>query len=189
MANGIVVEVLEFVRPIRLQVERTSIAQVLHDAVTMAERKVDRGAVNIAMNVQEQLPLIQADHHQLCQLFTQPADQRLRGAGRQGAASRSRRRRAWSTRSRSRSPGRRDRPPTVVVDVADDGPGVPRGDRGPDLQPVLHDQAAGLRAWGWPSCGRSSTRTTGTSTWRPAPGQGTRFRVTLPLNAGEAWLQ
>ena len=46
IANSIVVEVLDFVRPIRLQVERTSIAQVLHDAVTMAERKVDRGAVN-----------------------------------------------------------------------------------------------------------------------------------------------
>ena len=44
LANAIVVEMLEFVRPIRLQVERTSLADVLHQAVTLAETKVTREA-------------------------------------------------------------------------------------------------------------------------------------------------
>src|SRR5207253_5318697 len=45
LANAIVVEMLEFVRPIRLQVERTDIADVLHQAITLAESKATRGNV------------------------------------------------------------------------------------------------------------------------------------------------
>ena len=45
LANAIVVEMLEFVRPIRLQVERTDIADVLQQAVTLAEAKAPRGDV------------------------------------------------------------------------------------------------------------------------------------------------
>ena len=42
---------LEFVRPVRLQVEQTDIAQVLHQAITLAESKAPRGAVKVAVNV------------------------------------------------------------------------------------------------------------------------------------------
>ena len=44
LANAIVVEMLEFVRPIRLQVERTDLADVLHQAVTLAETQGRRAA-------------------------------------------------------------------------------------------------------------------------------------------------
>ena len=46
LANAIVVEMLEFVRPVRLQVEHTNITDVVHQAVTLAESKVARGAVD-----------------------------------------------------------------------------------------------------------------------------------------------
>ena len=42
---------------------------MLHDAVTTAERKVARRDVTVTLDVEEQLPLIQGDQHQLCQLF------------------------------------------------------------------------------------------------------------------------
>src|SRR5258705_136459 len=70
MANAIVQEVLEFVRPIRLQVEHTGIAEALHAAVQLADTKAARGSIVVAVNVPEELPQIQADHHQLAQLFT-----------------------------------------------------------------------------------------------------------------------
>lgn len=70
LANAIVLEMLEFVRPIRLEMERTSIAQVLHDAVTLAENKVSRRDVAVTMSVEAHLPLIQGDHNQLSRLFT-----------------------------------------------------------------------------------------------------------------------
>ena len=47
LANAIVVEMLEFVRPVRLQVERTDIADVLQQSVTMAESKAPRGDVAV----------------------------------------------------------------------------------------------------------------------------------------------
>src|SRR6185436_7178899 len=56
LANAIVVEMLEFVRPIRLQVERTDVAEVLHQSVTLAENKVPRGSISVHLNVPAGLP-------------------------------------------------------------------------------------------------------------------------------------
>src|SRR5262245_63541960 len=70
LANAIVVEMLEFVRPVRLQVERTDVADVLQQSVTMAESKASRGDVGVAMDVARRLPTIDADNHQLTQVFT-----------------------------------------------------------------------------------------------------------------------
>src|SRR5687768_2022049 len=70
MANQIVHEALEFVRPIRLQVERTAISDVLQNAVSLAETKVPRRTISLQLRVDHGLPPIQGDHHQLCQLFT-----------------------------------------------------------------------------------------------------------------------
>src|SRR3954471_10091437 len=70
LANAIVVEMLEFVRPVRLQVEHTVIADVLHKAVLLAESKVPRGGVSVTMDVPNGLPMIEGDQYQLCQVFT-----------------------------------------------------------------------------------------------------------------------
>ena len=126
MANQIVHEALEFVRPIRLQVERTSIADVINDSVNLAETKMPRRNINLQLHVDEGLPPIQGDHHQLCQLFTNlliNAFEALEGTGtvdltaREGAVE----------EETHGAAGERTQPMrTVVVDVADDGPGVPR---------------------------------------------------------------
>src|SRR5438046_598432 len=63
LANAIVVEMLEFVRPVRLQVERTDIAEILQQSVTMAESKARRGEVVVNMDVEPGLPMIESDHH------------------------------------------------------------------------------------------------------------------------------
>src|SRR3989442_1434903 len=70
LANAIVVEMLEFVRPIRLQVERTDIAGMLHQAITMAETKASRGDVSVEVDIATDLPMIEGDQHQLIQVFT-----------------------------------------------------------------------------------------------------------------------
>src|SRR5947199_1959417 len=51
LANAIVVEMLEFVRPIRLQVEHTDVAEVLHQSITLAESKAKRGQVAVDLDV------------------------------------------------------------------------------------------------------------------------------------------
>ncbi len=186
IANAIVLEVLEFVRPIRLQVDQTSIVQVLHDAVTMAERKVERGDVSVTMNIQQQLPLIQADHHQLCQLFCNLLINSLEALGGKGTvgitAGVGVAYQEPAAASGERAPGA-----TLVVEVADDGPGVPPEVVERVFNPFFttKPQGSGL---GLAIVRKIVDAHDGRIDLETAPGQGTRFRVTLPLNAGEHWL-
>ena len=185
IANAIVLEVLDFVRPIRLQVERTSIAQVLHDAVTLAERKVNRGGAGVTMNIEEQLPLIQADQYQLCQLFSNLLINGLEALGGSGTISISA---LQSIEYQEPAAARRsDPPPTLVVEIADDGPGIP-----PDiLERVFNPffttkpQGSGLGL----AIVRKIVDAHNGHIDLVSESQGTRFRVTLPLNSGEEWLQ
>src|SRR4051795_2041349 len=124
LANAIVVEMLEFVRPIRLQVERTDVAEVLHQAVTLAENKVPRGNIAVHLDVQAGLPMIDGDHNQLCQVFTNlltNAFEALEGRGRVEIRA--------SLETVEQDPAFTADPhaptPAVVVEVSDDGPGVP----------------------------------------------------------------
>jgi signal transduction histidine kinase len=186
-ANAIVLEVLEFVRPIRLQVEQTSMAQVLHDAVTMAERKVDRGGVEVTMNIEPQLPLIKADPHQLGQLFSNlliNSLEALDGRGLIGlTVAVGRAYEEPAAGSDERAPGA-----TLVVEVADDGPGVPPEAVERIFNPFFSTkpQGSGL---GLAIVRKIVDAHDGHIDVETAPGQGTRFRVTLPVNSGEEWLR
>lgn len=187
IANAIVLEVLEFVRPIRLQVERTSIAQVLHDAVTLAERKVNRGGVNITLNVQEQLPLIQADHQQLCQLFSNLVINGLEALDGKGMIAITAAQ-GVEYQEPIAKPAGQDPAATLVVDVVDDGPGVPPEIAERVFNPFFttKPQGSGL---GLAIVRKIVDAHNGHIDLATAPGQGTRFRVTLPLSSGEDWLQ
>src|SRR5262245_24139230 len=123
LANAIVVEMLEFVRPIRLQVEQTDLGDVLRQSVTLAENKVKRGGVSVDVELPPTLPMIHGDHHRLCQVFTNlltNAFEALDGRGRVGITA--------VVESLEQDPGFSSEAratPAVIVDVADDGPGVP----------------------------------------------------------------
>ena len=143
MANAIVQEMLDFVRPVRLQLDRASVGEALSSAVTMADGKTTRGDVAVAVRVPEGLPPIQADPHQLSQVFANlliNAYEALNGHG------------AVTLTARLVEPGQDgallvdgSQPvPTVVVDVADTGPGHDGGADRSHFQSVLHDQAAGV---------------------------------------------
>jgi PAS domain S-box-containing protein len=117
MANAIVIEVLEFVRPIRLQVDHVSLAEVIDDSIRMAESLVPRGTVRVDRLLPTDLPRLEADGHQLRQLFTNLATnafEALNGHGRLSI-------RAWESADEDR-PGDS---PSIVVELKDDGPGIP----------------------------------------------------------------
>src|SRR5439155_21688736 len=122
LANAIVVEMLEFVRPLRLQVERNDVADVLHQAITLAESKAARGEVTVDVDLAPGLPMIEGDYSQLCQVFTNlvaNAFDALDGRGRIAIA--------------ATVGGIEEEPalaaaspvPTVGVEVEDNGPGGP----------------------------------------------------------------
>jgi signal transduction histidine kinase len=121
MANAIVLEVLDFVRPIRLQVEPISLAEVIRDAVALSETHVPRGDVRIDMAVPDDLGMIQGDPHQLRQIFTNllaNAYEALTGRGTVRIVA------TQLPEEEPSSSGDTHSGPMVQVDVADDGPGI-----------------------------------------------------------------
>jgi signal transduction histidine kinase len=181
LANAIVVEMLEFVRPLRLQVERTEITEVLHQAVTLAESKVRRGEIAVGVEIAPGLPPIDGDFHQLCQVFTNlltNAFEALDGKGHVGlraATDTIEPDPAFATESAVATP-------TVVVEVIDNGPGVPGhlSDRIFDPFFTTKPQGSGL---GLAIVRKIVDAHDGRIDLSSAPGQGTRFRVTLPVTS------
>ena len=184
MANQIVHEALEFVRPIRLQVEHTAISDVLQNAVTLAETKVPRRAIGLTVRVDEGLPPIQGDHHQLCQLFTNlliNAFEAMEGRGAVDVTARE----GLPEEDLHGTSGDGHSTRTVVVEVADDGPGVPRElrDRIFNAFFTTKPQGSGLglaivRKVVDAHDGRIDIQT---------GAHGTRFRVTLPVSGANDW--
>jgi signal transduction histidine kinase len=187
LANAIVVEMLEFVRPIRLQVERTDVAEVLHQAVTLAENKVPRGNIAVHLDVQAGLPMIDGDHNQLCQVFTNlltNAFEALEGRGRVDIRA--------SLETVEQDPAFTADPhaptPAVVVEVSDDGPGVPAelNDRIFDPFFTTKPQGSGL---GLPIVRKIVDAHDGRIDLSSEPGEGTRFRITLPVSSATNWFK
>jgi len=172
MANAIVQEVLEFVRPIRLQVEHTGIAEALHAAVQLADTKAARGSIAVTVDVPLGLPQIQADHHQLTQLFTNlliNAYEAMEGRGRVAIS-------ASTMRQDDGGEGRE----AVRIELMDDGPGMP-----PDVAERVFDPFFTTKAQG-SGLGLAIVRKIvdahdGQIDLRTAPTGGTLIRVTLPV--------
>jgi len=187
MANATVVEMLDYVRPVRLERGRTSIAQVLHTAVSMAESKARRGDVEVELAVPEELPAIQGDEHQLCQVFTNlviNAFEAMNGQGRIRIS-------AWAGTVEQEHTHRGDSlasVPMLIVEIADDGPGIPDElkDRVFNAFFTTKAQGSGL---GLAIVRKIIDAHDGRIDVTSSSGHGTRFTVTLPVSAGDEWFQ
>jgi two-component system sensor histidine kinase AtoS len=181
LANAIVVEMLEFVRPVRLQVEHTNMADVLHQAVTLAESKAPRGEVTVTLDVAPGLPAIECDHYQLCQVFTNliaNAFEALDGKGTIGIVA--------SLGAIEPDPAFTSAPqdptPIVIVDVADNGPGVPENLNDRIFDPFFTTKIKGS-GLGLGIVRKIVDAHDGRIDLSSSPETGTRFRVTLPVTS------
>ena len=185
MANQIVHEALEFVRPIRLQVEHTLITDVLQNAMTLADSKVSRRNIRLQVDLDEGLPPIQGDHHQLTQLFTNlliNAFEALEGRGSVEVTAHE-----GVIEDDPNAPAGESHTPTrtVVVDVADDGPGVPKDlrDRIFNAFFTTKPQGSGLGL----AIVRKIVDAHDGRIDILSGVKGTRFRVTLPVSGADDW--
>ncbi len=179
MANAIVQEVLAFVRPVRLQVDRTSLAQAIGSAITMADGKANRGLVLVDTTLPADLPLLGADEHQLTQVFCNlviNAYEALEGRGRVEISARI----ARTSTDGALLPDGHQAVPTIVVDVADDGPGMPADVAEKIFNPFFTTKAQGS-GLGLAIVRKIVDAHEGRIDMTTADGRGTRFRVTLPV--------
>jgi signal transduction histidine kinase len=179
MANKIVQEVLEFVRPIRLQVDRTAVADAVQAAVHLAETKVPRGAISVDVDLPTGLPLIQGDQHQLTQLFTNlltNAYEAMDGRGR-----------VTITASPTRVDDGEARREAVLVELTDEGPGMASEVAERAFSPfyTTKPQGSGL---GLAIVRKIVDAHDGSIDLQTAPGRGTKVRVTLPVKAADEFV-
>jgi signal transduction histidine kinase len=176
MANAIVLEVLEFVRPIRLQVEPVSLGRVLQDALYMADNLVARRQTKVSLQVPDDLPAIEGDPHQLRQLFTNLLTNAYEALAGQGAV-------AVSVHVPAEDRGGLDQPPgtrSIAVDVTDNGPGVPDDSRDRIFGPFFTTKPRGS-GLGLAIVRKIVDAHDGRITLCVPPGGGARFRVALPV--------
>jgi signal transduction histidine kinase len=176
MANAIVQEVLDFVRPIRLQVERTAIADAVQGAISLADGKARRGAVNVDVQLADGLPLIQGDQHQLMQLFTNLLINAYEAMGGNG--------RIVITGERTRLADGGEGRDAVLVEVTDDGPGMPQEISDKVFDPFFTTKAQGS-GLGLAIVRKIVDAHDGRLDLRTSPGQGTTIRLTLPVSSDD----
>ncbi len=177
MANAIVLEVLEFVRPIRLQVEHMSLVDVIRDAIALAEGHAPRGRVLVDVTLAEDIATIQGDPHQLRQLFTNLVINAFEALNGRGSV------RIDATVLPEDEPpvGGETQGPMVQVDVIDDGPGVPADVVDKVFSPFFTTKPQGT-GLGLAIVRKIVNAHDGRIDMNAPPGGGTQFRVTLPVS-------
>jgi signal transduction histidine kinase len=187
MANAIVQEVLDFVRPVRLQLDRTSLRDALQNAVTVADGKGKRGEVAVTIEVPDGLPPIQGDRHQLTQVFANlltNAYEALEGRGTITLSATL----AKTSDEGALAPDGYTAVPTIVVEVADTGPGVAADVADKIFNPFFttKPQGSGL---GLAIVRKIVDAHEGRIDVSSVPDRGTTFRVTLPVEHTSAWVR
>src|SRR5262249_25459910 len=145
-----------------------------------------RGEVAVDLVVAPELPMIEGDHHQLCQVFTNlvaNAFEALDGRGRVTIGA------TLGVLEDDPAFGPPSTPtPTLIVEVADNGPGVP-----PDLTDRIFNpffttkpQGSGL---GLAIVRKIVDAHDGQIDVSSGPHSGTRFRVTLPVSSASGWFK
>jgi PAS domain S-box-containing protein len=184
MANAIVQEVLAFVRPVRLQVDRTSLAEAVNNAIVLADGKAERGSIMVDIALPKHLPAVGADQHQLTQVFCNlliNAYEALDGRGRIDISARI----ANTAADGALLPDGHLPVATVIVDVADDGPGMPPEIAEKIFNPFFTTKAQGS-GLGLAIVRKIVDAHEGRIDMTTADGRGTKFRVTLPVEPHKA---
>jgi PAS domain S-box-containing protein len=187
MANAIVQEVLDFVRPVRLQLDRTSLPDALQNAITMADGKVTRGDIAIEIDVPESIPPIQGDQHQLTQVFANLLINAYEALDGRGAVTLSARL-VQTAEEGALLPDGHNAVATVIVEVADTGLGVPGEVTEKMFNPFFttKPQGSGL---GLAIVRKIVDAHEGRIDVTSLPNRGTTFRVTLPLAHTNSWVR
>ena len=146
----------------------------------MADGKATRGSIQIDVTLPRDLPPLGADQHQLTQVFCNlliNAYEALEGRGRIDISARV----AHSATDGALLPDGHQAVETVVVDVSDDGPGMPSHIAEKIFNPFFTTKAQGS-GLGLAIVRKIVDAHEGRIDMTTQDGRGTRFRVTLPVD-------
>ena len=176
MANAIVVEVLDFVRPIQLQVERARLDEILDDSLTLAEGKMRRGMVSVHQDLAPDIPELVADEHQLRQLFSNLLANAFEALCGEGQVEIRARLLPVEEEGESGEPSSQQ----VQIEIKDNGPGIAADDIERCFSPFFTTKPQGT-GLGLAIVRKVVDAHDGRIDAISAPGRGATFRVTLPV--------
>jgi signal transduction histidine kinase len=172
-ANAIVVEVLEFVRPIRLEVEHVAVDAVLREAVTLASSATPPGGTVVTLDVPAGLPEIPGDAYQLRQLFMNLINNAFEALNGRGAV---------SVRVRFDEADDEGEPAHVVIEVRDSGPGMTADQAERVFSPFFTTKPQGT-GLGLAIVRKVVDAHDGNISLTTPPEGGTCFRISLPASS------
>jgi two-component system nitrogen regulation sensor histidine kinase GlnL len=152
--------------------------------VSLADGKGTRGSILVNVTMPSDLPALGADQHQLTQVFCNlliNAYEALEGRGRVDISARL----ADTAADGALLPDGHAAVPTVVVEVADNGPGMPADVAEKIFNPFFTTKAQGS-GLGLAIVRKIVDAHEGRIDMTTADGRGTRFRVTLPVEPHKA---
>ncbi len=187
MANAIVQEMLDFVRPVRLQLDRASVAEALQAAVTMADGKAARGDTTVSVRVDDQLPAIHGDSTQLAQVFANLLINAYEALGGRGAVALTARQ-VDAAGAGALLPDGTQPVATIVIEVADTGPGVDPDVADKIFNPFITTKPKGS-GLGLAIVRKIVDAHEGRIDMTTAQGRGTTFRVSLPVEHTDMWVR
>jgi len=176
-ANSIVVEVLEFVRPIRLQLDRVSMAALVDEALHLAETSAARGVVEVEVDRGEHVPIVEGDAQQLRQVVTNllaNAFEAVAGRGHVRVSV------GWTPGEVTDPIEGCTTPAAVRLEVSDDGPGIPGEIRDRIFSPFFTTKPRGS-GLGLAIVRKIVDAHQGRIDVAQRSPRGTTFRVTLPV--------
>ena len=187
MANAIVQEMLDFVRPVRLELDRASVEDALRTAITMADGKAARGETAVEVKIDHRLPTIHGDGHQLSQVFANLVINAYEALNGRGAVTLTAKL-VNEAADGALQPDGNQAVPTVIVDVADTGPGVPPELIDKIFNPFITTKPKGS-GFGLAIVRKIVDAHEGRIDITTALGRGTTFRVTLPVQQADTWIR
>ncbi len=183
MANAIVLDVLEFVRPIRLQLENVDVRAVVHDALATAEAHRTRDDIRVSLLVPDDLPPLSGDQAQLRQVFVNLITNAFEALGTGGTVEIG----GFQYTAEDDQAGGEPQPTRLVaIDVGDDGPGISAEMADRIFSPFFTTKPRGT-GLGLAIVRKIVDAHDGRIDVMPRPGGGTRFRVTLPVVGAQQW--
>ena len=153
----------------------------------MADGKAKRGETAVDLRLEERLPTIQGDRHQLAQVFANlliNAYEALNGCGSVTLTARQ----VVDAGDGALLPDGNQAVPSVIVDVSDTGPGV-----APELTEKIFNPFITTKPKG-SGLGLAIVRKIvdaheGRIDMTSSPNHGTTFRVTLPVEQADTWVR
>lgn len=167
-AHKVIEDLIAFARTPLPKLEPTLIHFVLHQAVSQWRERLATPGITVIENYAEGLPRVMVDRHQIVQAVTELLKNAEDAMAERGGA---------ITVETSTSSDRC----YVSIMVSDTGPGIPSQHRDRIYEPFFTTwEAKGRLGLGLPLCHRIVEKHRGTIDLETAPGEGTRFIITLP---------